>query len=324
MKNSLPTLNVSAILVNRKITSTRKFQKVNVKFRKFVSFSMLISIFVWGCDSKKEKAQHYINSANMYYAEKNFLAAEKAIDSAFLLDPLNLEIKFVQSKIYDGLDQYEKSIPILRSLEKQNYKLDSVYYFLAGGYFTKGLFYTYKKADPQTEKESLETSLRYFQLSIASNSRYFLSYRGKWMVLHNLKRYDEALITVNEALVLFPDSLDLIYSRGIEKIYLGDNWGALLDLNESINNAKLDSTDLAVAYRFRGNIYFDEDSFDLALADLSQAILQNPKDELAYLTRAEIFKQKGLKEEACADFRKSAELGYVAVYKEMNGYCDDY
>ena len=37
----------------------------------------------------------------MYYAEKNFLAAEKAIDSAFLLDPLNLEIKFVQSKIYD-------------------------------------------------------------------------------------------------------------------------------------------------------------------------------------------------------------------------------
>jgi hypothetical protein len=46
-----------------------------------------------------------------------------------------------------------------------------------------------------------------------------------------------------------------------------------MDLNKSIISTRLDSSDLANAYRFRGRIYALNDKFDQAIDDLTKAIL---------------------------------------------------
>jgi len=153
--------------------------------------------------------------------------------------------------------------------------------------------------------------------------QYFYAHVAKQEVLHNLNRYDEALVVLNNAINLFPDNILLICNRGVEKIYLGDLTGAMTDLNKSIQSNKLDLFGFASAYRFRGNLYLKKGNADEAIKDLTSSLKYNPKDETVLVIRAECYKEKGLKDKACEDYRKAADLGFVSIYKTIKEYCTD-
>ncbi len=151
--------------------------------------------------------------------------------------------------------------------------------------------------------------------------QYCDAYIAKQKTLHNLNRNREALVVLNTAIKIFPNNMLLISNRGIEKLSLGDFNGAMSDLNKSIQSNELDSMDCSDAYRFRGHLHQQKSDNEIAIRDFTNAINQNPKQDLAFLSRAKCYQEMGLRDKACEDFRKAADLGYIGLYQTIQEYC---
>lgn len=282
----------------------------------------ILIILLIACNTKKSEANKHLQSAIEHYHNENHQLASKEIESAKKLDSTDLEIKFWDSNIKNGSKLYTQSINILKDLLKKNYKIDTCYDLISTNYFEIGHDEESQKNNESVVNTAYETAVKYCDSAIIKNNLFFSAYGKKVRALHNLGKINDALVTINNALTLFPDSLTLIFLRGVEKDQLGDESGALLDLNKVIESNKLDSFNLAEAYRFRGLIYRDKDSTDKAIIDLTKSIDLYPKYERCYYERALLFKAKNNKEKACADYRKAADLGMTSVYEEIKKYCN--
>ncbi|MDE5090978.1 MAG: tetratricopeptide repeat protein, partial [Trichodesmium sp. St18_bin3_1_1] len=64
----------------------------------------------------------------------------------------------------------------------------------------------------------------------------------------------------------------------------------------------------ADAYNNRGNVYYGQGKYDLAIADYNQAIQLNPKHANAYYSRGLTNKDQRNMEKAISDFEKAADL----------------
>jgi tetratricopeptide (TPR) repeat protein len=278
---------------------------------------------LFSCSTDKKKAiEHYVKAQELYKND-DIKNASSEIDLAINLDSSNLDFQIIKAKIVTKTDNYELAIEILNALSSKNFKLDTVNYNIGSCYFGYGNYFSIKQNDNGKANDSYEKALNYYNNAININTQYFDAYIGKQRVLHNLNRHNEALVVLTTAINIFPDSTSLICNRGIEKMYLGDLVGALTDLNKAIQSKKLDSLNFASAYRFRGILYLKKGNPDEAINDLTEALKYNPKDEYALVNRADCYKQKGLKDKACEDYRKAADLGYVSIYKEIKEYCGD-
>jgi tetratricopeptide (TPR) repeat protein len=283
----------------------------------------IATILLFSCSTDKKKAVEHFIKANELYKKDDIKNASSEIDLAIALDSTNLDFQITKAKIVTETDNYELAIKILKRLSNKNFKLDTVNFNIGSCYFSYGNYFSMKQNDEEKANDSYEKALNYYNNAINSNMQYFDAYVEKQKVLHNLNRYDEALVVLNTAINLFPDSASLICNRGVEKMYLGDLTGAMTDLNKSIQSNKLDSLDFASAYRFRGNLHLKKGKPDEAINDLTNALKYNPNDEYALVTRAECYKEKGLKDKACEDYRKAADLGFVSIYETIKEYCVD-
>jgi tetratricopeptide (TPR) repeat protein len=280
------------------------------------------TILLFSCSTNKKKAiEHYIKAKELNKKD-DIKNASSEIDLAIKLDSSNLDFQLTKAMIIARTDNYEMAIKILVGLSSKNFKLDTVNFFIGACYFGYGA-YSMKQNIKDKASDSYEKALIYFNNAINSNTQYFLAYIKKQEVLHNLNRYGEALVVLNTAINLFPDNISLICNRGVEKMSLGDLTGAMTDLNKSIQSNELDSLGFAQAYRFRGLIYFKKGKTDEAINDLTNAIKFNPKELMALVIRAECYKEKKVKDKACEDYRKAADLGYVKVYETIKEYCGD-
>lgn len=283
----------------------------------------IATILLFSCSTDKKKALEHFNKAKELYKKDDIKNASSEIDLAIALDSTNFDFQITKAKIITETDNYELAIIILKGLSSKNFKLDTVNFNIGTCYFGFGNHFSMKQNDEEKANDSYEKALNYYNNAIDINMQYFDAYVEKQKVLHNLNRYDEALVVLNTAINLFPDSISLICNRGVEKMYLGDLTGAMTDLNKSIQSNKLDSLNFASAYRFRGNLHLKKGKPDKAINDLTNALKYNPKDEYALVTRAECYKEKGLKDKACEDYRKAADLGFVSIYKTIKEYCVD-
>lgn len=275
------------------------------------------------CLTDKNKAiEHYIKAKELYKND-DIKNASSEIDLAIKLDSSNLDFQLIKAKIIMKTDNYDLAINILKILSSKNFKLDTVNFNIGSCYFGYGKYFSMKQNDKEKANNNYEEALNYYNNAININTQYFEAYIGKQKVLHNLGRYDEALLVLNTANNLFPDSTSIICYKGIEKIYLGDLSGALIDLNKAIQSKKLDSLNFAIAYRFRGNLYLKKGKHDDAINDLTVALKYNPKDEYVLINRANCYMEKGLKDKACEDYRKAADLGFVTIYETIKEYCGD-
>lgn len=64
----------------------------------------------------------------------------------------------------------------------------------------------------------------------------------------------------------------------------------------------------AAAFRARGHVYEDSKVYELAIADFSKAIANDPKNGFAYQTRGKIYRELKKYDLALADFSKAIEL----------------
>lgn len=288
--------------------------------KKYIILTIATTL-IFSCSTDKKKAiEHYIKAKELYKND-DIKNASSEIDLAIKLDSSNLDFQIIKAKIITETDNYELAIKILKSLSSKNFKLDTVNFNIGSCYFSYGNHFSMKQNDEEKANNSYEKALNYYNNAININTQYFDAYVEKQKVLHNLYRYAEALVVLNTAINLFPDSTSLICNRGVEKMYLGDLTGAMTDLDKSIQSNKLDSLDFASAYRFRGNLFLKKGKPDQAINDLTNALKYNPKDEYALVTRAECYKEKGLKDKACEDYRKAADLGFVSIYETIKEYC---
>ncbi len=129
------------------------------------------------------------------------------------------------------------------------------------------------------------------------------SYIIKWLVLYELKRYDEGLDTITQAINRAPRAFWYVIRGGsysLQKKYEL----ALADLNKAM---KL-NPNYALAYSGRGELYYYQKKYELALADFNKAIELDSKLAIAYGNRGNIYNDQQKYELALADFNKAIEL----------------
>ncbi len=98
-------------------------------------------------------------------------------------------------------------------------------------------------------------------------------YNEKYVVLSELKRYDEELAAITQAINLAPRAA-WYYNRGILYYNQQKYKLALDDYNKAIEL----NPNYALAYYNRGNLYRRQQKYKLALDDYNQAIKINPND----------------------------------------------
>lgn len=287
------------------------------------NFFIVMLIVLAGCSiNNNDFIEHYENS-KFHFEKDNFQIALLEIDSALVIDTSNLSAKILKAKIQSELSLKNEALTLLKSLLPKKVKTDTINYLIGNCYFGIASDYSSQKNNDEKEGEAYENAINHFGKTISMNPLYYKAYLQKAKALHNMNKYDEALITLNNAEKLFPDSVKIQFHKGVEKIFLGDNFDALNDINAVIQSNKFDSSELSDAYRFRGIIYEQKDSINLAIKDLTKAIDYDPKNKYAYIGRATLYRKLRLKQKACSDYRKAAELGHVSIYEEINEYCEN-
>lgn len=289
--------------------------------KQLIVFTFTI-FFIASCTKDNNKAVEHFEKAKELLKKNDLKNASSEIEIAISTDSTNLDFQILKAKINEKTDNHEQAILILNKLLNRNYKLDTVNFIIGSCYFSYGNYFSMKQNDEEKGKDCYEKALAFYNQAINYNMEYFSAYNEKQKVLHNLDRYNEALIVLNTAINLYPDSMSLILGRGVEKLSLGDLVGAMLDLNKSIQCGKLDSIDMANAYRFRANLYREKENIDQAIIDLTDALKFDPENEYALVVRAECYREKGLKEKACEDYRKAADLGFISIYETIKEYCN--
>ncbi|MDB9419069.1 tetratricopeptide repeat-containing serine protease family protein [Microcystis aeruginosa CS-563/04] len=142
------------------------------------------------------------------------------------------------------------------------------------------------------------------------------SYNEKSAVLHQLKRYDEGLAAINQAINLAPRAA-WYGNRG--NIYINQQKYelALADYNKAI----LLNPNLAGAYNNRGNLYFAQQKYKLALADYEEAIKINSNFAEAYANRGLLYAELKQTEKAKIDLQQAAILfrqqNNMAAYEKV-------
>ena len=128
-------------------------------------------------------------------------------------------------------------------------------------------------------------------------------YNEKWAVLRELKRYDEGLAAINKAIELAPRAA--WYGNRGTLYYNQQKYElALADFSKAIELNRND----AKAYTNRGNLYSNQQKYELALADYNKAIEINPKLAEAYYNRGILYSNQQKYDLALADSNKVIEI----------------
>jgi tetratricopeptide (TPR) repeat protein/S1-C subfamily serine protease len=136
-------------------------------------------------------------------------------------------------------------------------------------------------------------------------------YNEKWVVLGSLKRYSEAEAAISKTIELSRRAV-FFNNRG-NLYYFQKKWDlALANYNEAI---KLNPQS-AYIYASRGNAYDELKKWDLALDDYNKAIQLNPQDAFAYNNRGVFYVRQKKWNLALADYNKAIELSpkYAHAY----------
>jgi tetratricopeptide (TPR) repeat protein len=103
--------------------------------------------------------------------------------------------------------------------------------------------------------------------------------------------------------------------------YAADDWdNAIAQLTTALPDAKRNKAalDPAAIYLYRGTAYYFKREYGRAIADYSQAILLNPKLEVAFYNRGNAYDKKGEYDRAIADFNQAILLNPQDAYAFIN------
>lgn len=297
--------------------------KINLAIMKPLVKLAFVLLMITSCSTEKNEFVEHYKKSKSCFKQNTFQEALIEIDSALVYDTSNIEAKILKAKIQSELNLNEEAIRLLKSILPKKKITDTINYLIGKCYFDIALEYASQNNKEKQEKEAFANATKYSKSTLNINPLYYRAYLQQASSLHNNNNYEDALLILNKAEKLYPDSVEIRYSIGSTKIFLGDYSGALHDINFAIQSNNFDSTQLSDAYRFRGMIYAFKDSINQAIKDLTKSVEFDSKNKYAYLVRALLYRKLQEKEKACSDYRKAAELGHVSIYEEIHEYCEN-
>lgn len=128
-----------------------------------------------------------------------------------------------------------------------------------------------------------------------------------------------ALKDLNEALTLNPEHADALFIRGVVKGELYDEVTGIEDIEKALSiNSDLDGAQMSLAV-----LHYELKMWEEAIAAFSKVV--ESKDQYlaeAFYYRGDCKYNQNLKEEACVDWRESAELGDKDAVYIVAHYCN--
>ena len=144
--------------------------------------------------------------------------------------------------------------------------------------------YNYQRGLEAMQEEKLQEALDFFNKDLKENPKNGYSYSWIAMLRGQNEEYGRALTAADLAIKYIPkkDAEYVIFAyttRAGVYLHLGDTIKAMNDYALAIK-AKPDESDL---YEKRAQIYFEQESFELAAADYRKMIELNPGDVMGYM-----------------------------------------
>jgi Tfp pilus assembly protein PilF len=79
---------------------------------------------------------------------------------------------------------------------------------------------------------------------------------------------------------------------------------------------------LAIGHRFKGFIFLDEGELLQALNEFNLSLELDSTEINTIEARGQCYQKLNMKERACIDFRRAADLGRVKLYDVISEYCN--
>jgi tetratricopeptide (TPR) repeat protein len=127
----------------------------------------------------------------------------------------------------------------------------------------------------------------------------------------------KALADIRQYLDLYPENKTALSMAGKEEAKSGDNLQAMEYFSK---NLKLHPND-PQCYIDRANSYFVAKSWDMAIDDYSMSLDLNPDNPDVWMNKGIALLSKGMKDDACHDFRKALSLGNKKVSDYISRNC---
>lgn len=133
---------------------------------------------------------------------------------------------------------------------------------------------------------------------------------GKFLTFWYANEFEKALTTINTILILEPDRVRNLYTRGSLYKMKGDYDNAMKDYFKAIELAPKNPN----GYCERGDLYKDKGELDNAIKDYNMAIELDPEYTYAYCGRGIAYNVKGELDSTIRDYNKAIELNPEYTY----------
>ncbi len=197
------------------------------------------------------------------------------------------------------------------------------YYYLGVIYFSRNQY---------------EDANKYFKIAKNKNSEYVYAYQGQSSTFYNANLLDSAETYINKALKMRPENADFVYNKAVilsqtdpseaSRLFqkalqldstnidyknsyalflynVGEFKKALTVFNQIL---RVDAQNTTALFN-RAGTYIKSSEFEKALIDLNVIIKLKPELGIAYLNRGIVYENLFRLNDACADWKKAANLG---------------
>ncbi len=313
-------LLLSSLLSNAQ--NAKKFYNVGEKFQESLSYEDAISNYTKALDLDPKYIKAYLARAYCYEKTARNVNALEDYKRAIIFDPKEKEHYYNAGRICYELGKYNDADPLLRDavtkdkeytaaieylvknlLKLKNYKdaLEAANLWLDAKKTAPAFYY---RAVVQDSLQNYLEAEKDYKNSKYYDSKYMSAYTGLILVENRLKKYDEAMVIVEAALVKDPNNKDVFYARSIINASKNDFVASVNDISKVI---AVDQNREALFMK-RAEYYEKLGQFQNAIYDYSKVIGMNAKNLQAYYRRAWDYEQVTNFKMASADYEKIKTL----------------
>lgn len=191
---------------------------------------------------------------------------------------------------------------------------------------------------------------KYFRIAKQKNTDYVYAYQGQSSAFYNANRLDSAEFYINKALKMRPDHPDFIYNKAVilsqsdpseasrlfQRVVQMDSTNIIYKNSYALflynvgeyrkavgifNQILRIEPNNTTALFNRAATYIKTSEFEKALLDLNTYIKLKPEGGIAYLNRGIVYENLFRNNDACADWKKAAELGIAKAEMYYKKQC---